>query len=148
MTTVTINAEEFSLQKLQEFIDNDTDFVHYLGMIEPPLPGMMLCLTQVHNYNFPDTQGFKFGFINWEDVLWALVSIPKKYMDLVKKIAADNDLIIDSRLPEMIIDNKKIPFPIKSNERMFALITDLEVMKKVFKGQRKIEPKENKYDFG
>ncbi|NTW13785.1 MAG: hypothetical protein HGA31_02010 [Candidatus Moranbacteria bacterium] len=117
-------GEEFSetAEELREFM-KDESFVHYVGMISPPRPGVRELLEFVeHEYYKPDTRRndlFLMRIIRWEDIVWALISIPIKERSYVEKAVRSFGLRIANGVPTMLSGGKAERFPYE-NERTFT----------------------------
>lgn len=125
-TTVLGDEEtrEESEEESEKFF-SDPNFVHFIGMLAPPRPGVELCFTQLEHTYFPPgsdiNKDFIMRLVNWEGTIWSIVSIPKTEIDLMKKVAAKNGLRLAKGTPQMFTQGGKKPFPIKDNERIFTL---------------------------
>jgi len=110
-------------EELRRF-SNDERFVHFVGMATPRRPGVMLFAIKLEFWYFPpDTEkndDFVLHRIEWQSMLWMVVSIPRQYMDLAKKIAAESGLRIVDGIPTIITPEGTQPFPMGS-DNVFAL---------------------------
>ena len=74
------------------------DYVHFVGMVMPPRPGVRLCFTKLeYTYFIPGTprnQKFHFSALKWKEIIWAIASIPVKDAHLMEKVASETGLRI------------------------------------------------------
>lgn len=107
----------------REFFENP-NFVHFVGMLEPPRPGVNLCIVKLeHTYFPPGTKSndeFFMRLRKWGGIIWTIASIPKEKMDLMKKVATETGLRIADGIPHLVVCGKLGSFPI-DNERVFTL---------------------------
>lgn len=104
---------------------NNPDFIHFVGSIGPPRPGVSLFMVKLEHTYFPSgTDANKYFFLRmqkWEGIIWVIVSIPKEKKNLAEKIAAETGLRIADGIPHMFHSGQVTGFPI-SNERVFTLV--------------------------
>jgi len=110
-------------EELRRF-SNDERFIHFVSMSTPRRPGVMLFAVKLEHWHFPpDTEkndDFVLHVIEWQNMLWMVVSIPRQYMNLAKKIAAESGLRIADGIPTIITPGGTQPFPIDS-DNVFTL---------------------------
>lgn len=112
------------LLKFQESLKSP-DFVWFIGMIDPPRPGVRLCFTKLE-YMFypPDTprnESFMMGILGWDGILWGVVGIPVKEKEYMDEIASGIDLEIIPKIPCSISSAGIDFFPIKG-KNVYMLI--------------------------
>ena len=99
-------------------------FIHYVGMLNPPRPGVADCFqTLEFNYFKPGTPRnhvFVLRVIEWQEVVWGVVSIPIQEKHLMEKTAQVNRLRVANGVPTMLTSDGIHQFPV-SNERVFTL---------------------------
>jgi hypothetical protein len=109
-------------EQLQEFVKNKR-FIHYVGMLIPPRPGLTECMTLVEHKHFPPgtdrNELFILRFIKWSDMVWVMMSIPIEDKNLVEDIAKECGLRIANGVPTMFTGNVIQQFPV-NNERIFT----------------------------
>lgn len=124
MTIVKGDGIEFpeSDKELRKFM-KDESFVHYIGMIVPPRPGVGELLEFVeHEYYKPGTPRndlFLMRIIRWEDMVWSLVSIPIRERSYVEKAVRSFGLRIVDGVPSVLSGGKLDRFPYE-NERTYT----------------------------
>jgi hypothetical protein len=110
-------------EDLRVFID-DPHFIHYLGMLIPPRPGVADCISLLENTYFkPGTTRndlFVMRIIEWEELTWVMVSIPISDKGLMEKAAQVSGLRVADGVPTMLQGGGVSHFPV-SNERVFTL---------------------------
>jgi len=110
-------------EELRRF-SNDERFIHFVSMSTPRRPGVMLFAIKLEYRYFPPgterNDDFVLHVINWQNMIWMLVSIPRECMSLAKKIAAESGLKIVDGIPTIITPGKTQPFPIGS-DNVFTL---------------------------
>jgi hypothetical protein len=103
----------------------DTTYVHFVGMLVPPRPGVADCFqTLEHTHYVPDTPQnslFHFRLLEWQDIVWGIASIPALDKHLMESSAQANGLRVDDGVITMITNDGVIGFPI-SNDRVFSLV--------------------------
>lgn len=109
--------------QFQEFMKNDY-FIHYVGMLNPPRPGVSECGSLLEFTYFkpgtPRNELFIMRIVFWADIVWSIVSIPIKEKNLMEKIVDQCGLRIANGIPTMFADGKIQKFP-ADNERIFTL---------------------------
>ena len=110
-------------EELRRF-SNDERFIHFVSMSTPRRPGVMLFAIKLEYRYFPPgterNDDFVLHVINWQNMIWMLVSIPRECMSLAKKIAAESGLRIVDGIPTIITPEGTQPFPMGS-DNVFAL---------------------------
>lgn len=108
----------------QRFMKN-RHFIHFIGMIDPPKPGVSECAALVEFRHFrPGTQRndlLSIRLLDWEDIIWKIISIPEEDMEYMESIVGECGLIIMKAVPATIDKGQIITFPVK-NERTFLLL--------------------------
>ena len=111
-----------SFEQLEEFVKNKR-FVHYVGMLVPPRPGVAECMTLVEHTHFkPGTEKnelFIMRIIEWSEMVWVMMSIPHEDKSLVEKIAKECGLRIANGVPTAFTRDSIQQFPV-NNERIFT----------------------------
>ena len=101
---IGISKEE--TEEETELFFKNANFVHFVGMIAPPRPGIRLCITKLEHYHYPPGSDISNDFFmrlrEWEDILWAIVSIPKNDIEIMQNVAKETGLIIADGLPCII----------------------------------------------
>lgn len=134
---VLVNESDEDLQRFFAI----PSFIHYVGMLNPPRPGVADCFqTLEFTYFKPGTSRnhvFVMRVIEWEEILWGIVSIPIEEKHFMEKAAQVNRLRIADGIPMMLTGNGMRRFPV-SNERIFTLenISGHPVYNMPFHGQR------------
>lgn len=104
-----------TLEDVAEFVRNPRN-VHYIGMLMPPRPGVRLFATRLeYEHYVPGTvrnELYKIAIINWEDIIWILVSIPKEDAPLAGKMAEECGLRIADGVPTIIASEGVTQFPV------------------------------------
>jgi len=115
--------EDATLDDVAEFV-KDPRNVHYIGMLVPPRPGFRLFITRLeYEHYVPDTvrnELLKLAIIDWESMIWAMVSIPKKEVPLAEKIAGECGLRIVNGVPTFIDKTGISQFPV-NEPNLFTL---------------------------
>ena len=110
-------------EQMQEFMRNER-FIHYVGMINPPRPGVSECITLLEHKHYqpktPRNELFIMRLIDWNDIMWVIISIPIEEKNLMEAVADECGLRIADGIPTMISGGGVERFPI-SNERIFTL---------------------------
>jgi hypothetical protein len=114
---------ETTEEELRRF-SSDERFIHFVGMAKPRRPGVNLFAIKLEHWYFPpDTEknnDFILHIIEWQNMTWMVISIPREYMDLAKKIAAKSGLRIADGIPTIITSKRIQPFPMDS-DNVFTL---------------------------
>ncbi len=114
--------EEEKKESMEFF--NNPNFIHYIGALNPPRPGVRLCFTRLeYDYFPPGTKSNDELFlrlINWEDMVWGIISIPKEKKELMERVASEIGLRIADGTPYLFTNGKVKVFPL-NNERAFTL---------------------------
>lgn len=112
-----------TLEDVAEFMRNPRN-VHYIGMLMPPRPGVRLFATRLeYEHYVPGTvrnELYKIAIINWEDIIWILVSIPKEDAPLAGKIAEECGLRFADGVPTIITSEGLAQFPVNETN-LFTL---------------------------
>ncbi|MCR4286097.1 MAG: hypothetical protein NUW00_04355 [Candidatus Kaiserbacteria bacterium] len=112
-----------SPEDCQRFFANE-GFIHYVGMLNPPRPGVLDCFQTLENSYFhpgtPRNHLFILRVLEWMDILWGVVSIPIGEKHLMERSAQLNRLKVADGVPTMFVDDGAYHFPV-SNERVFTL---------------------------
>lgn len=107
-----------SKAELEEFLRNQ-DYISFVGMIAPRRPGVQLCfVTLEYRYYIPDTprnEKYFLRIFEWQNTVWAMVSIPREDKHLMEEVAAECGLRIADGIPHMISAEGVIPFPAGTN---------------------------------
>ena len=102
----------------------DPRFIHYVGMLNPPRPGVSDCFETLERRYFPPgtprNHLYILRILNWMDIGWGIVSIPIGEKNLMERAAQVNRLRIVSGVPTMLTAHATHHFPV-SNERIFTL---------------------------
>lgn len=100
----------------------DPKYIHFVGMVSPPRPGVQMCFIELeHTYYKPGTKkndDFMIMMIKWQNMMWAIVSIPAEERYLMEEVANRCGLKIINSVPAILSKNGIEYFPI-SNERVF-----------------------------
>ena len=119
-----MTVEPIPTQSIQQFIDENPDYIHVVGMIVPYRPGVRLCMTRVEYEAFiPDTpqnEFFRLHLINWQECLWAMFSVPQTARAFVERIAQECGLRITNGLPAIFNSKGMHEFPVRGNQ-VFAV---------------------------
>lgn len=111
------------IEELEELLRNEK-LIHFVGKLGIPTPGVMLFCGRLEFFHFPPgtekNEDFNREILDWEDMEWVVISIPKEYMGLANEVAKESGLRIVEGGPRGIIEGKSIPFPLKSNN-LFTL---------------------------
>ncbi len=102
----------------------DPHYIHYAGMLSPPRPGFADCIQMLEHTHFaPGTlrnDRFHVRVINWQGIIWAIVSIPMAEKELMMRMAKVNGLRIANGIPIMLGDGGVHRFPVDSRN-LFVL---------------------------
>ena len=94
----------------------DPHFVHFVGMLSPPRPGVADCLQMLEHTHFasntPRNDLFIMRIIEWGEILWGIVSIPVAEREHMDRIAQVNGLHAVRGSPVMIDAAGPHMFPI------------------------------------
>ena len=116
-------AMETTDEEIQR-LARDERLVHFAGTIIPPRVGVRLFVVKLEYFYFepgtPRNDEFIFHVINWQDMNWVVVSIPKEYMELAKKVATEVGLRIADGVPHVITARQVYVFPMNT-ENVFTL---------------------------
>lgn len=100
------------------------DFIHYIGMVNPPRPGVQECLTALeYTYFLPGTvlnDEFQLTVVEWNDIGWVIVSIPLTKASLMETVAHQCGLRIADGIPMMITGEGSERFPF-ANKNTYVL---------------------------
>lgn len=114
---------EESNEDFQMFL-NDPFFVHYVGMINPPRPGVVECIELLGHTHFaadtPRNDLFHLRVAGWMGMTWAIVSIPIEDKALMEKAAEESGLRAVQGIPVILEGKEVYRFP-AANERCFTL---------------------------
>ncbi|MCX6765762.1 MAG: hypothetical protein NT136_02275 [Candidatus Moranbacteria bacterium] len=112
-----------SYESLKKFV-RDSKYIHYVGMVKPPHPGVMLCSVKLeYTYFIPGTPSndeFLLKAFKWEEIIWIMISIPKEKSHLMEKVATECGLRIVNRIPTLIGGGAADSFP-ANNDNVFTL---------------------------
>lgn len=112
-----------SLKDLKRFVE-DPYFVHYLGMINPPRPGVSDCVRLLeYTYFAPDTPRnalLHVRAIDWMGILWIMISLPVSDIDSMNKVVNACRLRVANGVPYIFDGAGTHSFPV-SNDRIFTL---------------------------
>ncbi len=99
-------------------------FIHYTGMLNPPRPGVEDCIQMLEqSYYKPGTDRnhlFIMRVLEWQDMLWVIVSIPIGEKAHMERVAQVNGLRVANGVPTMLSGDGVHRFPV-SNDRVFTL---------------------------
>lgn len=97
-----INANsyrEISLRAVRE-LASDQNFAHFIGLIDPPMPGVELFLIVPEFRHFPPrtakNKQCRIIGINFSGMGWTMISIPVEHTDIARRVAAECGVTIDS----------------------------------------------------
>lgn len=112
-----------SKEQFCKFLENE-DFVHYVGMLVPPRPGVMEFVSLVENKHFkpgtPRNNLFIMRILRWSDIVWIVMSVPVKDKVITEAEADGCGLRIASGVPTIFSPDGVQIFP-ANNERIFTL---------------------------
>ena len=115
--------ESLGIEELEELLGNK-NLIFIFGKIGDPTPGVLLFSTKLEFCHFPPRsekgKDLSCDILYWEGMEWVVLSIPKGYMDLAKKLAKETGLRISEGGPHMVIEKKSVSFPIESSN-LFTL---------------------------
>lgn len=116
----TMPVSDAEIRKFGE----DKRFIHFAGLLNPPRPGVRLFAVKMEYFHFepgtPKNDEFIFHIVNWEEMTFGVISIPKEYMDLAKKVAQEVGLRIADGIPHMLLGGQSRPFPMDT-DNVFTL---------------------------
>lgn len=108
---------------IDKFFD-DQKYIHYIGMISPPRPGVALCLTELEHTHYPPgspkNDNFLLRILKWSEMVWVVVSIPISDKHLMEEVASKCGLRIANGVPTILSSSGDEQFPV-NNERVFTL---------------------------
>lgn len=97
---------------------DDPHYIHYVGMINPPRPGFSECIQMLEHLHFaPGTLRndlFYMRVVNWQGIIWGIVSIPFAEKVLMESMVQVNGLRIANGIPVMLGDGGVHKFPVDS----------------------------------
>lgn len=100
------NTQEEKKEELLEFFNNPA-FAHFIGIINPPRPGIMLCFVKLELIYLSDKiDSYEQCFLqvwNSNGVIAATISVLQNKFNLVEKAAAQSGLKIIYGVPEAIL---------------------------------------------
>lgn len=98
--TQPITDEEF-LRIVQ-----NPEYVYFLGMVQPRRPGILLFTVKLEYLHFPpDTernQLFQLIMVDWEEMKWAAIGIPRREKAIAEKVAKSAGVRIANGVPVLI----------------------------------------------
>lgn len=114
----TVNETD---EQLQKFLENG-QFMHFVGMyIRPGVKEWISLLEHTHYIpRTPRNEFFQLRIIEWEDMIWFLVSIPVAERHLAEETAKKCGIRIADGVPTMFHREGVTRFP-ADNERVFTL---------------------------
>lgn len=116
--TITESPTDF-----QRFFANP-GYIHYAGMLQPPRPGVSDCIQMLeHTHYKPGTNRnhlFMMRLLDWQDMLWVIISIPIAEKVNMERVAQVNGLRVANGVPTMFAGGDVHHFPV-SNDRIFTL---------------------------
>lgn len=105
-----------TIEEIQSKYADDPNWFCIVTMIKPPRIGANLFIVSLeYNHFKPGTdrnKDFQFMFIKWQDMIYAMVTIPYKDKDIAYRVAEEVDMRISDGIPEV--------FPVHS-PRVFSL---------------------------
>jgi len=114
---------ETSEEEVQRFASNE-NFVHFAATINPLRLGFRLFMVKLEYFHFePGTSRndqFILHMINWQGMSWAVVSIPKEYLELARRVAAEAGLRVADGVPHAITAGQTHVFPMNT-KNLFTL---------------------------
>lgn len=94
---------------------NRRDLVHYIGMVNPPRPGIRECFTTLEYIHFPPgtalNDEFQLAVVEWNDIGWIIVSIPLTKASLMETVARQCGLRVADGIPMMVTGEGFERFP-------------------------------------
>jgi len=97
--------ENVEIEELKKII-KDERFIFFIGMVFPPISGVMSFFTKLEHGYFPPGTKKNEDFIMmisvWKETNWAIAGIPKGYMGVAKKIAKSFGLKIVDKIPYIL----------------------------------------------
>jgi len=112
-----------SVAEVRAFVD-DPFFIHYIGMINPPRPGVGDCAQQLEQTDFPPgterNNLFHMHIIEWEELMFIMVSIPISDKHLMERMMQVHHLRAANGIPIMFGGPEIVAFPIEG-ERVFTM---------------------------
>lgn len=120
---MTDRVREISPGEVHEFA-RDEHLVHFLGTAYPRRLGVMLFAVKLEYSYFPPgtskNEELQMHLFNWEGMVWAMVSIPRVYMELATLIASETGVRIADGIPHLLGGGEMKAFPL-SGENVFTL---------------------------
>lgn len=105
---------------------DDPHYIHFVGMIGPPRPGVMESFQALEHTHYkpltPRNDLYHFRVLDFEEILFGIVSIPITEKNLMEAVAEAHGLRIVRDTVAIISGNGMKPFPIQ-NDRMYMLVT-------------------------
>lgn len=112
-------------QEESDIFFSDPNYVHFIGMLFPPRPGVQSCFVELEHKYFPPgtdlNNDFIMRMVKWQDMVWVIVSIPRSEMNLMSSVVEKNGLRLARGIPHIFSSKGKEHFPIKDSERVFTL---------------------------
>lgn len=110
-------------KQLAEFLKSER-FVHFVGMMMPPRPGIAkwVFLSQLRYCARQENDLFAVRIIEWRGTIWAMVSIPVEYGDIMEEVAQECGLRVVKGAPLLIEGKEIFPMLPVENDRIFTLV--------------------------
>lgn len=110
------------LEQLKQFMGNE-EFIHYVGMLIPPRPGVSECIALLEHRHFkPGTVRnhlLIMHMISWSEIIWSIASIPIAERSKMEEVADECGLRAVEGVPAMISGEGMDVFPV-DNERTYT----------------------------
>lgn len=104
-----------SADDLQKFVESER-FIHYIGMMVPPRPGVMECIANLRYTHFkhgtPREDLLLVHIIQWNCIFWIMASIPIEEKHLMENFMGQCGLSVRNGTPTSVTDGREVGFPV------------------------------------
>jgi hypothetical protein len=108
--TADVSDEQF-----QEITRNEK-LINLVGCLSPRRVGVQIFNVRLEYFYFepgtPKNDEYILHIINWQGMIWSVVSIPKECLEIAKKVAQETGLKIADGIPYLISSEQTVSFPI------------------------------------
>lgn len=115
---MSVSAINRTTEEVREFCSNE-DLISYVVMLGPRRPGVMLFGILLEYVFFPPgtkkNEEFHMHFVNWEEMMFGIISIPKKKKIYAVEVAKISGTRIANGVPTLISEGQVAMFPVDSN---------------------------------
>jgi hypothetical protein len=125
--TLVLSDTEYREETIEEATEffNKPEFVHFIGLYHPSRKNLEACNEELEYTHFPPktdiNKDFNMRILEWQGLVWTIVSIPRTKIELMAKIADKNGLTLVNGTPRVFTAEGVKPFPIKDTDNTFVL---------------------------